>query len=258
MGSSTPISPSTTAPQKPAEVPAWIIAMFIFALVFCLFAVYKAFIHQGSYNFSRLSNAEESQLLDLDTQELITDEESASVENTLENSAIPSDDNTSSATTTLSPAENTTELNLENTQNSENLTFDRAEDQQLIQKFYQYLVNNELEQMNALVHTPLQKTKTRGDHWNAKNLKIFSSNLVWELALDNLFYIANSANPSKKTRQYSYTLNYTIQPDHHFKEDWRVTLLTLADGATVISEIMCDTKGCSRSPFFWPQNLGLK
>ena len=37
-------------PQKPERVPLWIVIMFIFALAFCLFAVYKAFIYKQGYN----------------------------------------------------------------------------------------------------------------------------------------------------------------------------------------------------------------
>ena len=32
------------------QVPAWIIVVFLFALVFCLFAIYKVFIYGRGYN----------------------------------------------------------------------------------------------------------------------------------------------------------------------------------------------------------------
>ena len=44
-------------PQKPEKVPLWIVIMFIFALAFCLFAVYKAFIYKQGYS-ETLSNQE--------------------------------------------------------------------------------------------------------------------------------------------------------------------------------------------------------
>ena len=106
------------------------------------------------------------------------------------------------------------------------------------------MVANDLDKMNAMVHGSLLKSKAWRDHWNAKNLGIFSRNLVGNLSLDNLFFVANSINEAKKSRQYSYTLSYT--------------LITQSTGKVLISEIMCETKGCSRSPFFWPQNLNLK
>ena len=120
------------------------------------------------------------------------------------------------------------------------------------------MVANDLDKMNAMVHASLLKSKAWRDHWNAKNLGIFSRNLVGNLSLDNLFFVANSTNEAKKSRQYSYTLSYTIQPDHQYKEDRKITLITQGTGKVLISEIMCETKGCSRSPFFWPQNLNLK
>lgn len=128
----------------------------------------------------------------------------------------------------------------------------------MIEEFYKHLVANDLDKMNAMVHGPLLRSKAWNDHWNAKNLGIFSRNLVGNLNLDNLFFVANSINEAKKSRQYSYTLSYTIQPDRQYKEDRKITLITLGTGKVLISEIMCETKGCSRSPFFWPQNLGLK
>lgn len=41
---------SESRPQKPERVPLWIVIMFIFALAFCLFAVYKAFIYKQGYS----------------------------------------------------------------------------------------------------------------------------------------------------------------------------------------------------------------
>lgn len=121
-------------------------------------------------------------------------------------------------------------------------TVDRSKDMAMIQEFYQHMVAGEFEQMNALVNAPLLRSKVRNDHWNAKNLGIFSRNLVGQLNLDNLFFLANSVNDAKKTRQYTYTLNYTIQPDHHYKEDRKITLITQGTGKVLVAEIMCETK----------------
>lgn len=38
--------------QQEQSVPAWIIMVFIFAVVFCLFAIYKVFIYGRGYDFS--------------------------------------------------------------------------------------------------------------------------------------------------------------------------------------------------------------
>ena len=112
----------------------------------------------------------------------------------------------------------------------------------MIDQFYKHLVANEFDAMNALVQGPLLRSKAWNDHWNAKNLGIFSRNLVGNLNLDNLFFVANSVDEAKKSRQYSYTLSYTIQPDHQYKEDRKITLVTQGTGKVLISEIMCETK----------------
>lgn len=112
----------------------------------------------------------------------------------------------------------------------------------MIEQFYKHLVANEFDAMNALVQGPLLRSKAWKDHWNAKNLGIFSRNLVGNLNLDNPFFVANSVDEAKKSRQYSYTLSYTIQPDHQYKEDRKITLVTQGTGKVLISEIMCETK----------------
>lgn len=111
--------------------------------------------------------------------------------------------------------------------------------------------------MNELVDRPLKNSSTRATHRNKKNIQIFTKNLSETVYLQDLFLIPGSENKEKKTRQYSYTLHYTIKPEKTFTEDRQITLITQGD-KTLISEIMCKTEGCSRSPFFWPQNYGLK
>ena len=59
----------------------------------------------------------------------------------------------------------------------------------MIEQFYKHLVANEFDAMNALVQGPLLRSKAWKDHWNAKNLGIFSRNLVGNLNLDNLFLL---------------------------------------------------------------------
>ena len=90
----------------------------------------------------------------------------------------------------------------------------------MIEQFYKHLVANEFDAMNALVQGPLLRSKAWNDHWNAKNLGIFSRNLVGNLNLDNLFFVANSVD----------------------EEDRKITLVTQGAGKVLISEIMCETK----------------
>lgn len=241
-------------PEKSEKVPAWIVGMFIFALAFCLFAVYKAFIYKQGYDFSFGTSGE--------VIEVNFDDTSLSLDEQGENSDFWSGLISESWATTQDLNVQTGQLGTLNFQGQlsgiNEVALDRSKDVGVIENFYANMVANKFDEMNALVHTPLLRSKTWTDHWNAKNLGIFSRNLVGQLNLDNLFFISNSVNQAKKTRQYSYTLSYTIQPDHQYKEDWKITLITAGTGKVLISEIMCETKWCSRSPFFWPQNLGLK
>jgi hypothetical protein len=41
---------------------------------------------------------------------------------------------------------------------------------QVIQDFYSYMINNQVDEMNTLVDTPLKKTKTWSNHWGKKNI----------------------------------------------------------------------------------------
>ena len=249
-------------PQKPEKVPLWIVIMFIFALAFCLFAVYKAFIYKQGYN----EGSSNQEVIDVNFQQDTTGED-------LQENGITNILTGDVATTDVVSWEIATEAsaNVQRvnpslsvswsqtwTQSLWTTSIDRSGDTALIEQFYKHLVANEFDAMNALVQGPLLRSNAWKDHWNAKNLGIFSRNLVGNLNLDNLFFVANSVDEAKKSRQYSYTLSYTIQPDHQYKEDRKITLVTQGTGKVLISEIMCETKWCSRSPFFWPQNLGLK
>ena len=95
--------------------------------------------------------------------------------------------------------------------------------------------------MNALVDRPLKNSITRANHWNKKNIKIFTKHLSDTVLLQDIFLVPNSSNPEKKSRQYSYTLKYTISPEHAFTEEWELTLVTRGE-QTLISEIMCKTE----------------
>ena len=58
-------------PQKPEKVPLWIVIMFIFALAFCLFAVYKAFIYKQGYN----EGSSNQEVIDVNFQQDTTGED---------------------------------------------------------------------------------------------------------------------------------------------------------------------------------------
>ena len=74
--SRTPRSPRVapmpdSRPQKPEKVPLWIVIMFIFALAFCLFAVYKAFIYKQGYN----EGSSNQEVIDVNFQQDTTGED---------------------------------------------------------------------------------------------------------------------------------------------------------------------------------------
>jgi len=228
------------------QVPAWIIVVFLFALVFCLFAIYKVFIYGRGYNTPQ-TPTESINLLTPENTEVITINSGALAD---ESSAA---NQTSWATSGETTGNQQNQVRVVSTQH-----IDRTADSNLIQDFYQYLVSENFTEMNRLVHAPLKNSTTRDSHWNKKNISIFTRNLVGDLNLSSIFLIPGSVNDAKNTRQYSYTLSYAISWNQHFNEDWKVTLINLSGDKTQISEIMCTTKWCSKSPFFWPQNYNLK
>lgn len=111
----------------------------------------------------------------------------------------------------------------------------------MIQDFYAYLTNNQITEMNELVDRPLKNSVVWANHWNRKNIHIFTKHLSDTVELQDIFLIPNSMNEEKHTRQYSYILNYTIQPGQSFQENWEVTLVDREKG-TLISAIMCKTE----------------
>lgn len=220
-------TPAEVQPKEDKKLPTSIVLIFLFSLVFFLFALYKAFIYKQGYG-------------EIEQYPLPLPESNSLIEGQTAQETHPLDEN---------------KILGENSWEGHNDEI--LEDMKLIQTFYQALTNNEIEEMNSLVDRPLKNSVTRSNHWNKKNIKIFTKHLANTVLLQDLFLIPGSLNEEKKTRQYSYTLKYTILPEHQFEETWELTLITRGE-KNLISEIMCKTEGCSRSPFFWPQNYGLK
>ena len=210
--------------RKEKSVPTWIIVIFIFSLVFFLFALYKAFIYGQGYN----------DVEPIDLPPLYEDQEGRGWEGSV------------SVSTTWTQQKVWIS-------NMEQIT----RDTKVIQDFYAYLANNQITDMNALVDRPLKNSVVWGNHRNKKNIQIFTKHLADTISLQNIFLIPGSTNREKHTRQYSYTLQYAVQPQTNFSEEREITLVDKSE-KTLISAIMCKTEGCSHSPFFWPQNYGLK
>ena len=240
------LNSSQSQNEESRQVPAWIIVVFLFAIVFCLFAIYKVFIYGKGYDTPQ-TPTESINLLAPENTEVITIDSGALTNET------PAGNQASWAVSGETTGNKQNQVRVVSTQH-----IDRTADSNLIQDFYQYLVSENFTEMNHLVHAPLKNSTTRDSHWNKKNISIFTRNLVGDLNLNSIFLIPGSVNDAKNTRQYSYTLSYAISWNQHFNEDWKVTLINLSGDKTQISEIMCTTKWCSKSPFFWPQNYNLK
>ena len=228
---------------KDEKIPTWLIILFSFSLAFLLFSIYKAFIYWKGYNeiqqnvpVEYFQIEEEPQPQEVQEEYIIADEPENIEYQDIENNSI--DENIS-----VQPE-------------NENLSFDVASDMQVIQDFYSYMINNQVDEMNTLVDTPLKKTNTWANHWGKKNIWIFTNHLNENVSLDNITYVEWSENAQKHTRKYGYTFKYTIDSWESFTENWEVTLYT-RNWKTLFSALECKTDWCSHSPFFWPQNYNL-
>ena len=238
--------------KEDSGLPVWLVILFLFSIAFFLFALYKVFIYWKWYDFvsdtqnQTIQNQDEDTIytIDLESAELIqqgdADEEPVDfVESENEGNNPLIDESLTPDDITLS--------------NEERL----GNDVLTIQSFYSYLMNNQTSEMNAIVDTPLRNSAVWNTHWSQKNIKIFTKHLEDTVILQNIYLIPNSVDEKKGTRKYSYTLDYTIDTNESFSEEWEITLISRND-KILISEIMCKTTWCSHSPFFWPQNYGLK
>lgn len=226
---------SVAAQKKEDKLSFRVVFLFFFSLAFLLFSLYKVFIYWKWY-----SNPSEGSS--------VTQSSVFSIKN------IPNDDSNIQEPSIPEPIEVETPI----TEEPINETDEISNDINLIQNFYTHLVNNEIEEMDQLVDSPLRTSATWRSHWSSKNIWIFTKHILDDnISLDNISLVAWSDNKEKKTRKYSYTLSYTIDTNESFNEGWEVTLLDRGE-KTLISEIMCKTDWCSHSPFFWPQNYNLK
>ena len=65
------LNSSQSQDEESRQVPAWIIVVFLFALVFCLFAIYKVFIYGKGYDTPQ-TPTESINLLAPENTEVIT------------------------------------------------------------------------------------------------------------------------------------------------------------------------------------------
>lgn len=219
-----------SSPKKENKVSFWILFLFFFSLAFLLFALYKVFVFWKGYTNSLSENVSENpsvfSIKNIDNSSEVKEEEPNNIE-----------------------ISNGAQINEEDT---------ISNDIHIIQDFYSHLMNNEIDDMNQLVDTPLRTSSTWRSHRSSKNIWIFTKHIINEnISLDNISLVPWSDNKEKRTRKYWYTLWYTIDTNEAFNEDWEITLLD-RNWKTLISEIMCKTDWCSHSPFFWPQNYNLK
>lgn len=238
-------SKAISTQDKEGKVSFRVLLLFFFSLALLLFAIYKVFIYwwvNWDNNTENVSNkAPVFSIKNTDsTKESVQNEEwlVQNKEEAITNETI-------------------------NNENISLLSSDSEEDSisrdiHLIQDFYSHLMNNEIDEMNQYVDSPLRTSSTRRSHWSSKNIWIFTKHIINDnISLDNITLVPWSDNKEKRTRKYWYTLWYTIDTNETFNEDWEITLLD-RNWKVLISEIMCKTDWCSHSPFFWPQNYNLK
>lgn len=130
-------------------------------------------------------------------------------------------------------------------------------DLQIISSFYAAFGQVDVEGMNHYVDIGLKNTSVWQQFWSQKNINTFVGNVHDTLSLEDLFFIAGSVDELKKTRQYSYEISYILNSNQSFREDRVITLRDTPTG-TKVAAIKCESNKCSSSPFFWPQNYGLK
>jgi hypothetical protein len=204
-----------------------------------LFSIYKVFIYWWSYSSLENDKIQEAQIFSIKNIDSNVNNETNNIESPIQEEIAVNNDSTSEQQISNDGDTITNDINL-------------------IQDFYSHLMNNEINEMNLSVDSPLRTSATWRSHWNTKNIWIFTKHIINEnISLDNITLIPWTDNKEKRTRKYWYTLWYTIDTNETFNEDWEVTLLD-RNWKTLISEIMCKTDWCSHSPFFWPQNYGLK
>lgn len=225
------ISKHPSYQKKENKVSFRVLFLFFFSLAFLLFALYKVFVFWKGYTSAPDDNSTKTNPV-------------FSIKNTDNTEATQTDNSIVSEEPT-----NTIPLGGDDK---------ISNDINLIQDFYSHLMNNEIDDMNQLVDSPLKTSSTWKSHRSSKNIWIFTKHIINDnISLDNISLVPWSDNTEKRTRKYGYTLWYTIDTNEKFSEDWEITLLD-RNGKTLISEIMCKTDWCSHSPFFWPQNYGLK
>ena len=249
------------AKKTEEKIPSWLIILFSFSLAFLLFAIYKTFVYGQGYNFKQ-NNITEEYNVSFDTEEIednyLTEDNYVIENDYVESEYTPEDPSEWAPENNTIPEEEVVEEVVEEIVENKVVNEDEiTNDIQLIQDFYSYLINDNVDEMNSLVDTPLKNSSTWSTHWSKKNIWIFTKHLNEDVSLENISFIEGSENIQKHTRKYEYTFKYSIDTNVSFTENWEATLLT-RDWKTVIAEIMCKTEGCSRSPFFWPQNYWLK
>ena len=230
-------SKAVSTQDKEGKVSFRVLLLFFFSLALLLFAIYKVFIYWGEYwNTDTENSSSKTSVFSIKnpnpTEEIVQDEDPITAD-------IVKNENTSVLSSNGEEDSITNDINL-------------------IQDFYSHLMNNEIDEMNQYVDSPLRTSSTWKSHWSSKNIWIFTKHIINDnISLDNITLVPWSDNKEKKTRKYWYTLWYTIDTNETFSEDWEITLLD-RNWKTLISEIMCKTDWCSHSPFFWPQNYNLK
>ena len=164
---SSKVNPSQ---DKEGKVSFRVLLLFFFSLALLLFAIYKVFIYWGGLsNINTENQPDKSSVFSIknpDILEVNNQEEEIKQEE---------------------PVINNEDLWFLSSAGEEDSI---TNDINLIQNFYSHLMNNEIDEMNQFVDSPLRTSSTWRSHWSSKNISTFTKHLINDnISLDNITLI---------------------------------------------------------------------
>lgn len=134
---------------------------------------------------------------------------------------------------------------------------DEQKARQALMGFYINMNNKEFWQAYQFIQTNLYKTDIFQQYFKTERLWSFLSFIEDnKVKIDNVSFQTDPENSERLIA--TYTLTYTLKTNQTIYKENRTTKLKKINGKYQIVEFMCDTKGCSRMPFFNFEKFGLK
>jgi hypothetical protein len=119
--------------------------------------------------------------------------------------------------------------------------------------FYQLLSAKNIEELQKLFDTPLQKSADIQRFFSDYRIPPFIDNIEGNnISPENIELLTTSPSGIE---EYQYNINYTLK-DQAFSELRRAKIKYTPEGAKVAS-IHCESHRCSYNPFFRPESYGL-